>query len=70
MEVGQGPEECEVVETCLTEGGGADERSDAALMNLQSPTPVSAQQWASQAAPIPDHNAFKPTESWKRESFC
>lgn len=41
MEVGQRPQECEIVEICFTVRG-ADERRDVAVMNLQSPTPVSA----------------------------
>lgn len=41
MEVGRGPEKCEIVEICFTVRG-ADERRDAAVMNLQSPTLVSA----------------------------
>lgn len=41
MEVGRGPEKCEIVEICFSVRG-AEERRHAAVMDLQSPTLVSA----------------------------
>lgn len=75
MEVGRRPEECEIVEICFTVRG-ADERRDVAVMNLQSPTPVSASSPPRSALLTPPLdlttflNVFKFTESFNSVSFC